>query len=55
MLEALEEISTELDTAAKYLPDFTQYGDKLNDAYYMLEELGGQEAGAMRTLAGLLA
>ena len=38
--EALEEISTELDTAAKYLPDFTQYGDKLNDAYYMLEELG---------------
>ena len=40
VLEALEEISTELDTAAKYLPDFTQYGDKLNDAYYMLEELG---------------
>lgn len=39
VLEALEEISTELDTAAKYLPDFTQYGDKLNDAYYMLEEL----------------
>ena len=40
VLEALEQISTELDTAAKYLPDFTQYGDKLNDAYYMLEELG---------------
>ena len=40
VLEALEEISTELDTAAKYLPDYTQYGDKLNDAYYMLEELG---------------
>ena len=40
VLEALEEISTELDTAAKYLLDFTQYGDKLNDAYYMLEELG---------------
>lgn len=40
VLEALEEISTELDTAAKYLPDFTQYGDKLNDVYYMLEELG---------------
>ena len=40
VLEALEEISTELDTAAKYLPDFTQYGDKLNDAYYMPEELG---------------
>ena len=40
VLEALEEISTELDTAAKYLPDLTQYGDKLNDAYYMLEELG---------------
>ena len=40
VLEAMEEISTELDTAAKYLPDFTQYGDKLNDAYYMLEELG---------------
>ena len=40
VLEALEEISTELHTAAKYLPDFTQYGDKLNDAYYMLEELG---------------
>ena len=39
VLEALEQISTELDTAAKYLPDFTQYGDKLNDAYYMLEEL----------------
>ena len=39
VLEALEEISTELDTAAKYLLDFTQYGDKLNDAYYMLEEL----------------
>lgn len=41
-LEALEEVSTELDTAAKYLTEFEGYGEKLSDAYYMLEELGSR-------------
>ena len=41
-LEALEEVSTELDTAAKYMPEFEEYGEKLSDAYYMLEELGSR-------------
>ena len=41
-LEALEEVSSELDTAAKYLPDFEGYGEKLSDAYYLLEELGSR-------------
>lgn len=40
VLEALEEVSTELDTAAKYLTEFGGYSEKLSDAYYMLEELG---------------
>lgn len=39
-LEALEEVSTELDTASKYLTEFGGYSEKLSDAYYMLEELG---------------
>lgn len=42
VLEALEEVSTELDTAAKYLTDFGGYSEKLSDAYYMLEELGSR-------------
>lgn len=41
-LEALEEVSTELDTAAKYLTEFEGYSEKLSDAYYMLEELGSR-------------
>ena len=41
-LEALEEVSAELDTAAKYLTEFEGYGEKLSDAYYMLEELGSR-------------
>ena len=41
-LEILEEVSSDLDTAAKFLPEFEEYGDKLNDAYYMLEELGAR-------------
>lgn len=41
-LEALEEVSVELDTAAKYLPEFEEYGEKLSDTYYMLEELGSR-------------
>lgn len=41
-LEALEEVSSELDTAAKYMPEFEEYGEKLSDAYYMLEELGSR-------------
>lgn len=41
-LETLEEVSSELDTAAKYLPDFEGYGEKLSDAYYLLEELGSR-------------
>ena len=41
-LEALEEVSTELDTAAKYLTEFGGYSEKLSDAYYMLEELGSR-------------
>lgn len=42
VLEALEEVSTELDTAAKYLTEFEGYSEKLSDAYYMLEELGSR-------------
>ena len=42
VLEALEEVSTELDTAAKYLTEFGGYSEKLIDAYYMLEELGSR-------------
>ena len=42
VLEALEEVSTELDTAAKYLTEFGGYSEKLSDAYYMLEELGSR-------------
>lgn len=42
ILEALEEVSTELDTAAKYLTEFEGYSEKLSDAYYMLEELGSR-------------
>lgn len=42
VLEALEEVSTELDTAAKYLTEFGEYSEKLSDAYYMLEELGSR-------------
>lgn len=42
VLEALEEASTELDTAAKYLTEFGGYSEKLSDAYYMLEELGSR-------------
>jgi DNA repair protein RecN (Recombination protein N) len=42
VLEALEEVSTELDTAAKYLTEFVGYSEKLSDAYYMLEELGSR-------------
>ena len=42
VLEALEEVSTELDTAAKYLTEFEEYSEKLSDAYYMLEELGSR-------------
>lgn len=42
ILEALEEVSTELDTAAKYLTEFGGYSEKLSDAYYMLEELGSR-------------
>ena len=41
-LEALEEVSTELDTASKYLTEFGGYSEKLSDAYYMLEELGSR-------------
>ena len=41
-LETLEEVFSELDTAAKYLPDFEGYGEKLSDAYYLLEELGSR-------------
>mgnify|MGYP002744791331 CR=1 FL=1 len=41
-LETLEEVSSELDIAAKYLPEFGDYGEKLSDAYYMLEELGSR-------------
>ena len=41
-LEALEEVSSELDTAAKYMPEFEEYGEKLSDAYYMLEELSSR-------------
>lgn len=41
-LEALEEVSTELDTASKYLTEFWGYSEKLSDAYYMLEELGSR-------------
>lgn len=41
-LETLEEVSVELDTAAKYLPEFEEYGEKLSDTYYMLEELGSR-------------
>ena len=41
-MEALEEVSTELDTAAKYLTEFGGYSEKLSDAYYMLEELGSR-------------
>lgn len=41
-LEALEEVSAELDTAAKYLTEFEGYSEKLSDAYYMLEELGSR-------------
>ena len=41
-MEALEEVSSELDTAAKYMPEFEEYGEKLSDAYYMLEELGSR-------------
>lgn len=42
VLEALDEVSTELDTAAKYLTEFGGYSEKLSDAYYMLEELGSR-------------
>ena len=42
VLEAMEEVSTELDTAAKYLTEFGGYSEKLSDAYYMLEELGSR-------------
>lgn len=42
VLEALEEVSTELDTASKYLTEFGGYSEKLSDAYYMLEELGNR-------------
>lgn len=42
VLETLEEVSTELDTAAKYLTEFGGYSEKLSDAYYMLEELGSR-------------
>lgn len=42
VLEALEEVSTELDTASKYLTEFGGYSEKLSDAYYMLEELGSR-------------
>ena len=42
VLEALEEVSTELDTAAKYLTEFGGYSEKLSDAYFMLEELGSR-------------
>ena len=42
VLEALEEVSTELDTAAKYLTEFGGYSEKLSDAYYMMEELGSR-------------
>lgn len=42
VLEALEEVSTELDTAAKYLTEFGGYSEKLSDAYYMLEEFGSR-------------
>ena len=42
VLEALEEVSTELDTAAKYLTEFGGYSEKLSDAYYMLEGLGSR-------------
>lgn len=42
VLDALEEVSTELDTAAKYLTEFGGYSEKLSDAYYMLEELGSR-------------
>ena len=42
VLEALEVVSTELDTAAKYLTEFGGYSEKLSDAYYMLEELGSR-------------
>lgn len=42
VLEALEEVSTELDAAAKYLTEFGGYSEKLSDAYYMLEELGSR-------------
>ena len=41
-LETLEEVFSELNTAAKYLPDFEGYGEKLSDAYYLLEELGSR-------------
>lgn len=41
-LEALEEVSTELDAASKYLTEFGGYSEKLSDAYYMLEELGSR-------------
>ena len=41
-LETLEEVFSELDTAAKYLPDFEGYGEKLSYAYYLLEELGSR-------------
>lgn len=41
-LETLEEVSSELDITAKYLPEFEDYGEKLSDAYYMLEELGSR-------------
>lgn len=41
-LEALEEVSVELDTAAKYIAEFEGYSEKLSDAYYMLEELGSR-------------
>lgn len=41
-LETLEEVSAELDTAARYLSEFGSYSEKLSDAYYMLEELAGR-------------
>lgn len=47
VLEALEEVSTELDTAAKYLTEFGGYSEKLSDAYYMLEELGSRARGTL--------
>lgn len=39
-LDALVQISTELDTAGEFVPELAQYNAKISDAYYTLEDLG---------------